>query len=110
MESVRVKNLKTDSMKQLIILLTLILTSCTTSYQEKDIRVYYQDGSVEDLTISTKNGYPNQIGCKEATIYFNDGCLYTDYNESKYNAPYLLKYIGLNQGIIKTYNKLKNEY
>jgi nucleoside-diphosphate-sugar epimerase len=30
--------------------------------------------------------------------------------ESKYNAPYDLKYIGLQQGIIKTYNKLKNEY
>lgn len=29
---------------------------------------------------------------------------------SNYNAPYGLNYIGLKQGIIKTYNKLKNEF
>jgi hypothetical protein len=29
--------------------------------------------------------------------------------ESKYNVPYNLKYVGLKQGIIETYNKLKNE-
>jgi hypothetical protein len=75
-------------MKKLFILLALVITSCTTSYQEKDIRIYYQDGSVEDLTISTKNGYPNQIGCKEATIYFNDGCLYKDHNQTKYDAHF----------------------
>lgn len=75
-------------MKKLIILLALALTSCVTSNQEKDIRIYYQDGSVEDITISTVDGYKNQFGNKEATIYFNDGCLYTDYNESKYRAHF----------------------
>lgn len=75
-------------MKYLFILLNLILTSCTISDQEKDIRIYYQDGTTEDLTISTEHGYANQIGGKEATIYFHDGCLYKDHHESKYEANF----------------------
>ncbi len=75
-------------MKKLFILLVLIVASCTTSNQEKDIRIYYLDGTTEDLTVSTKDGYRNQFGDKEAIIYFNDGCLYTDYNESKYRAHF----------------------
>ncbi len=75
-------------MKYLFILLSLILTSCTISDQEKDIRIYYQDGTTEDLTISTEHGYANQIGGKEATIYFHDGCLYKDHHESKYEANF----------------------
>ena len=75
-------------MKKLFILLVLSLASCVTSNQEKDIRIYYQDGTVEELTISTVDGYRNQIGSKEATIYFSDGCLYTNHNETKYDAHY----------------------
>jgi hypothetical protein len=30
--------------------------------------------------------------------------------ESNFNVPYGLDYIGLKQGILETYNKLKNEY
>jgi len=73
-------------MRKLLILVALALTSCTISDEEKDIRVYYIDGGFEDITISTVGGYKNQFGNKEATIYFNDGCLYTDYNQSKYKA------------------------
>jgi hypothetical protein len=75
-------------MRKLFILLALALTSCVTSNQEKDIRIYYQDGTTEDLTISTEHGYANQIGGKEATIYFHDGCLYKDHHESKYEANF----------------------
>ena len=75
-------------MKKLFILVALALASCEFSDQEKDIRIYYQDGTIEELTISTINGYPNQIGNKEATIYFNDGCLYTRHNETKYDAHF----------------------
>lgn len=75
-------------MKKLFILLALALASCELTDQEKDIRVYYQDGTVEELTISTVDGYRNQIGSKEATIYFSNGCLYTDHNETKYDAHY----------------------
>jgi len=75
-------------MRKLLILVALALTSCVTSNQEKDIRIYYQDGTIEDLTVSTKDGYRNQIGGKEATIYFHDGCLYKDHHESKYEANF----------------------
>ena len=75
-------------MKKLFILLALATTSCVTGNQEKDIRVYYQDGTTEDITISTVHGYCNQMGDKEALIYFNDGCLYKDYNQSKYDAHF----------------------
>jgi hypothetical protein len=70
-------------MKFLTILLLLVSTSCVTSNQEKDIRIYYINGEVEDLTLSTEKGYRNQIGDKEATIYFYNGCLYKDH---KYDA------------------------
>ena len=75
-------------MEKLFILLALAITSCVTSNQEKDIRVYYQDGTIEELTISTVDNYPNQIGNKEATIYFSNGCLYTNHNETKYDAHF----------------------
>jgi hypothetical protein len=75
-------------MRKLLILVALALTSCVTSNQEKDIRIYYQDGTIEELTISTVDGYPNQIGSKEATIYFSNGCLYTNHNETKYDAHF----------------------
>lgn len=75
-------------MKKLFILLALAVSSCTISNQEKDIRIYYQDGTTEDITISTKDGYSNQFGNKEATIYFNNSCLYTDYHQSKYEANF----------------------
>jgi nucleoside-diphosphate-sugar epimerase len=50
----------------------------------------------------------NELDDYKVPIYV-DTQVGKDY-ESKYNAPYGLKYIGLKQGIIKTYNKLKNEY
>ena len=75
-------------MKYLFILSILILTSCVTSNQEKDIRIYYQDGTTEDLTISTEHGYRDQMGSKEATIYFHDGCLYREHHDSKYEANF----------------------
>ena len=75
-------------MEKLFILLALAVTSCVTNNQEKDIRIYYQDGTVEDVTLSTKEGYRNQMGDKEATIYFNDGCLYKDHNQTKYDAHF----------------------
>lgn len=75
-------------MKKLFILVALALASCEFSDQEKDIRIYYQDGTIEELTISTVDGYPNQIGSKEATIYFSDGCLYTNHNQTKYDAHF----------------------
>lgn len=75
-------------MKKLFIITAFFFTACTTSNQEKDIKVYYQDGTVEELTISTVDGYRNQMGDKEATIYFNNGCLYKDHNETKYDAHF----------------------
>jgi len=75
-------------MKKLLILLALALTSCVTSNQEKDIRIYYQDGTIEDLTISTEHGYSDQIGGREATIYFHNGCLYRSHQETKYDANF----------------------
>ncbi len=75
-------------MNKTFILLILILTSCVTSNQEKDIRIYYQDGTTEDLTISTENGYTSQFGDKEATIYFHEGCLYKYHQETKYDANF----------------------
>jgi hypothetical protein len=74
-------------MRKLLILLALAVTSCVTSNQEKDIRIYYQDGSVEDVTLSTKEDY-TQFGDKEVLVYFNNGCLYTDYHESKYEVSF----------------------
>jgi nucleoside-diphosphate-sugar epimerase len=50
----------------------------------------------------------NELDDYKVPIYV-DTQVGKDY-ESKYNAPYGLKYIGLKQGIIETYNKLKNEY
>jgi len=50
----------------------------------------------------------NELDDYKVPIYI-DTQVGRDY-ESNYNAPYRLKYIGLEQGIIKTYNKLKNEY
>ena len=74
-------------MKKLLILI-ILLTSCVTSNQEKDIRVYYQDGTTEDLTISTENGYNSQFGDKEAEIYFHEGCLYKYHQETQYDANF----------------------
>jgi hypothetical protein len=50
----------------------------------------------------------NDLGEYQVPIYM-DSQPSVDY-ESSLNAPYGLKYIGLRQGIINTYNKLKNEY
>lgn len=50
----------------------------------------------------------NELDDYKVPIYI-DTQIGKDY-ESNYNAPYELKYIGLKQGIIETYNKLKNEY
>ena len=75
-------------MKKLFIGVLLLTASCVTSNQEKDIRIYYQDGSVEDLTISTEHGYSDQIGGREATIYFHEGCLYRSHQETKYDANF----------------------
>ena len=49
----------------------------------------------------------NELEDYKVPIYM-DTSLSEDY-ESKLNAPYGLKYIGLTQGIIETYNKLKYE-
>ena len=75
-------------MKKLFILLALALTSCVTGNQEKDIRVYYIDGGIEDVTLSTKEGYDNQFGDREAVVYFHNSCLYTNHNQSKYEPEY----------------------
>jgi hypothetical protein len=77
-------------MIKLILFLTtlVIITSCVTGYQEKDIRIYYQDGTTEDLTISAEKGYTNQLGDKEAEIYFHNGCLYMYHQETKYDANF----------------------
>ena len=76
-------------MKKLFILLTLAVTSCVTGNQEKDIRVYYIDGGIEDVTLSTKEGgYDNQFGDREAVVYFQNSCLYTNRNQSKYEPEY----------------------
>jgi hypothetical protein len=96
-------NLKRNSMTKLLILLALAVTSCVTSNQEKDIRIYYINGEVEDVTLSTEKGYRNQIGDKEATIYFNNGCLYKDYNLSKYDA----KFTDCIRCGVKSYNVLE---
>jgi hypothetical protein len=75
-------------MRKLFILLSLAVTSCVTSNQEKDIRIYYINGEVEDVTLSTEKGYTNQFGDKEAVVYFNNGCLYKDYTQSKYDVHF----------------------
>jgi GDP-L-fucose synthase len=49
----------------------------------------------------------NELDDYKVPIYI-DAQPGVDY-ESNYNAPYGLKYIGLKQGIVETYNKLKNE-
>ena len=76
-------------MKKLFILLTLAVTSCVTGTQEQDIRVYYIDGGIEDVTLSTKEGgYDKQFGDREAVVYFHNSCLYTNHNQSKYEPEY----------------------
>lgn len=50
----------------------------------------------------------NELGDYKVPIYM-DTQISSDY-ESSFNAPYNLNYIGLKQGIVNVYNKLKNEY
>jgi dTDP-4-dehydrorhamnose reductase len=63
---------------------------------------------LESMSLFNIANIINELDHHKVPIYI-DAQPSSDY-ESNYNAPYNLKYVGLKQGIINTYNKLKNEY
>jgi hypothetical protein len=64
-----------------------MLISCNKVVVEKTIRVNYQNGKSENVVVSSED-IPEELGPTEVRIYFNGGCLYTTYNESKYEANF----------------------
>jgi len=90
-------------MKDLITLVDYYIRS-SPNVLLKDINCAYID-SISLLDIAN---IINELEDYKIPI-FVDTQVGKDY-ESNCNVPYNLKYIGLKQGIIETYNKLKNEY
>jgi hypothetical protein len=90
-------------MKDLVTLVNHYIQSAPSSLLKESNCAYVDSTSLLDVA-----NVINKLGDYKVPIYI-DTTLSEDY-ESKFNAPYGLKYIGLTQGIIETYNKLKNEY
>jgi len=89
--------------KDLVTLVNHYIQSSPSSLLKESNCAYVDSTSLLDIA-----NIINKLGDYEVPIYI-DTTISEDY-ESKFNAPYKLKYIGLTQGIIETYNKLKNEY
>ena len=90
-------------MQDLIILVDHHIQTPSSSLIKESNCAYINSTSLLDIA-----NIINELDDYKVPIYV-DTQVGKDY-ESKYNAPYGLKYIGLKQGIIETYNKLKNEY
>jgi len=89
-------------MKDLVTLVNHYIQSSSSSLLKESNCAYVNSTSLLDIA-----NIINELEDYKVPIYM-DTSLSEDY-ESKLNAPYGLKYIGLTQGIIETYNKLKYE-
>ena len=87
-------------MKDLVKLVNYIILENPDKLIKTHFASYINEDSLRDLAeyINTLEDYkvPIFVGTELGEDYI-----------SKYNAPYSLKYIGLKQGILETYNKLK---
>ena len=87
-------------MKDLVMLINYIILENPDKLIKTHFASYINEDSLRDLAeyINTLEDYkvPIFVGTELGEDYI-----------SKYNAPYSLKYIGLKQGILETYNKLK---
>jgi GDP-L-fucose synthase len=87
-------------MKDLVKLVEYIILENPGKLIKNHYAAYVDEYSLKDIAeyINTLGDYkvPILLGTETGEDY-----------ESKYNAPYGLDYIGLNQGILETYNKLK---
>jgi nucleoside-diphosphate-sugar epimerase len=90
-------------MKDLITLVDYHIQTPSTSLLKESNCAYITSVSLLDIA-----NFINKLDDYKVPIYV-DTQIGKDY-ESNFNAPYDLKYIGLEQGIIETYNKIKNEY
>jgi nucleoside-diphosphate-sugar epimerase len=90
-------------MKDLITLVDYHIQTSPSSLLKESNCAYTNSTSLLDIA-----NIINELDNYKVPIYV-DTQVGKDY-ESNYNAPYGLKYIGLKQGIIETYNKLKSEY
>jgi GDP-L-fucose synthase len=90
-------------MKDLITLLDYYIQSSPSILLKESNCAYINSTSLLDIA-----NIINELEDYKVPIYM-DTQIGKDY-ESKYNAPYGLKYIGLKQGIKNVYNKLKDEY
>lgn len=90
-------------MKDLIMLIEHHIQTPPTLLLKESNCAYINSVSLLDIA-----NFINELDDYKVPIYV-DTQVGKDY-ESKFNAPYGLKYIGLKQGIIETYNKIKNEY
>jgi nucleoside-diphosphate-sugar epimerase len=90
-------------MKDLITLVDHHILTSPYSLIKESSCAYVNSTSLLDIA-----NFINELDNYKVPIYM-DTQISEDY-ESNYNAPYGLKYIGLKQGIIETYNKIKNEY
>jgi dTDP-4-dehydrorhamnose reductase len=91
-------------MKDLITLVDHHIQTLPSSLLKESNCAYVNSTSLLDIA-----NVINELDDYKVPIYVNTTEIGKDY-ESNYNVPYGLKYIGLKQGIIETYNKLKNEY
>jgi|LakMenEpi03Aug12_release.lakeMendotaPanAssembly.Ray.scaffolds.fasta_scaffold00044_9 dTDP-4-dehydrorhamnose reductase len=89
-------------MKDLVTLVNHYIQSSSSSLLKESNCAYVNSTSLLDIA-----NIINELEDYKVPIYM-DTSLSEDY-ESKLNAPYGLKYIGLTHGIIETYNKLKYE-
>ena len=90
-------------MKDLITLVDHHIITYPYSLIKESSCAYVSSTSLLDIA-----NFINELDNYKVPIYM-DTQISEDY-ESNYNAPYGLKYIGLKQGIVETYNKIKNEY
>jgi hypothetical protein len=90
-------------MSDLITLVEHYLISNNSSLLQESNCAYTSSTSLLDIA-----NIINKLDDYKVPIYI-DTQVSEDY-ESNLNAPYGLPYIGLQQGIINTYNKLKHEY
>ena len=90
-------------MKDLITLVDHHIITYPYSLIKESSCAYVNSTSLLDIA-----NFINELDNYKVPIYM-DTQISEDY-ESNYNAPYGLKYIGLKQGIVETYNKIKNEY
>lgn len=90
-------------MKDLITLVDYYIQTPSTSLLKESNCAYTNSNSLLDIA-----NIINELDEYKVPIYV-DTQIGNDY-ESNYSVLYNLKYIGLKQGIIETYNKIKNEY